>query len=79
MLFESFSKALRGPSCVFLITCKVPTLEPIDGLTFVFHGVLILGGNLEVFYGAVTLEVGLYAILTADLFQCLCIDPGCKI
>ena len=68
MVFESFSKGPRGLSYVFLITCKVPTLEPIDGPTFVFHGVLILGRNQEVFIGAATLEVGLYAILTADFF-----------
>ena len=69
MFFESFSKGPRGLSYVFLITCKVPTLEPVDGLTFVFHGVLILGGNQEVFHGAVTLQVGLYAIPTTDLFD----------
>ena len=36
---------------------------------FVFHGVLIFGGNQEVFNGAVTFEVGLYAILTTGLFN----------
>ena len=45
MFFESFSKGPRGFPYVFLITHKVPTLEPVDGPTFVFHGVLILGGT----------------------------------
>ena len=48
VFFESFSKGPRGLSYVFLITSKVPTLEPVDGLTFVFHKVLVLGGNQEV-------------------------------
>ena len=71
MFFESFSKGPRGLSYVFLITRKVPTLEPVDGPTFVFHGVLVLWGNQEVFNGAIaiTFEVGLYAIPTADLFD----------
>ena len=69
MLTESFSKGLRGLSYVFFITSKVPTLAPIDGSTFIFHGVLILRGNQEVFNGAVTLEVGLYAILISHLFD----------
>ena len=63
VFFESFFKGPRGLSCVFLITCKVPTLGPVDCPTFVFHGVLILGGNQEVFNGAFTLEVGLYACM----------------
>ena len=45
VLLESFSKAPRGFSYIFIITCKVPTLEPIDCLTFVSHGVLVLGGD----------------------------------
>ena len=69
MVFESFSKGPRDLSYEFLITCKVPTLEPVDGLSFVFRGVLILWGSQEVFNCAVTLEVGLYAILTADLLN----------
>ena len=69
VFFESFSKGPRGLPYVFLITCKVPTLELVYGPTFVFHKVLILGGNQEVFNGAVTLEVGLYAILTTYLFD----------
>ena len=45
VIFESFSKGPRSLSYIFLITCKVPTLEPVDGSTFVFHGVFVLGGN----------------------------------
>ena len=43
MLLESFSKGPRGFPYIFIITCKVPTLEPIDGPTFVSHGVFALG------------------------------------
>ena len=69
MFFESFFKGPRHLSYVFLITCKVPTLEPVKGPTFLFYGVLILGRNQEVINGAVTFDVGLYAILTADPFN----------
>ena len=68
MLFESFSKGPRGFPYVLIITCKVPTLEPVDGPTFVGHGVLVLEQNQEVF---ITFEVGLYAILPTDLFDAL--------
>ena len=50
-----------------LITEKLPTLVPVDGPTFVFHSVLVLGRNQDVLKGSVTPKVGLYAILTADL------------
>ena len=69
MFFESFSKGPRGLPYVFLITCKIPTLEPVDGPTFVFHGVLVLEGIQEGFDGAIAFEVGLYAIPTTDLFD----------
>ena len=46
VFFESFSKGPRGFPYVFLITCKVPALEPVDGPTFVCHGILVLGGDL---------------------------------
>ena len=36
---------------------------------FCFHGVLVFGGKQEVFNGAVTFEVGLYAIPTTDPFD----------
>ena len=67
MFFEYFSKGPRGLPYVFLITCNVPTLEPVDVPPFVFHGVLVLGGNQEVFNGAVTFEEGQYAIPTTDV------------
>ena len=69
MFFESFSKGPGGLPYIFLITCKVPTLEPVDGPTFVFHGVLVLGENQEGFNGAISFEVGLYAIPTTDPFD----------
>ena len=34
MLLESFSKGPGGLSYIFLITCKLPTLEPVNGSTF---------------------------------------------
>ena len=40
-----------------------------DGPTFVFHGVLVLGGNQEGINGVITFEVGLYAIPTTYLFD----------
>ena len=43
MLFESFTKGPRGFLCVLIITCKVPTLEPVDGPTFVNHWILVPG------------------------------------
>ena len=69
MLFESFTKGPRGFPYVLIITCKVSTLEPVDGPTFVSHGVLVLGGDQQVFNGAVTFEVDLYTIPIADLFS----------
>ena len=66
VFFESFSKGPRDLPYVLLITHKVPTFEPVDGLTFVFHGVPISGGNQKVFNCAITFEVGLYAIHTTD-------------
>ena len=66
MFFESFSKGPRGLPYVFLITRKVPTLEPVDGPLLFSLESLSLGepGGCN---GAVTFEVGLYAILTTDL------------
>ena len=43
MFFESFSKGPRGLHYVFLITCKVPTFGPVDGLTFISIEPLSLG------------------------------------
>ena len=68
---NTFFKGPRGFPYVFLITCKVPTLELVYGPTFVFHEVLVLGGNQEVFKCAITFEVGLYVIPTTDLLMLL--------
>ena len=59
MLLESFSKGPRGFSYVFIITCKVATLEPIDGPTFVSHQGPCPCGRPVDFYDAVTFKVGL--------------------
>ena len=48
VFFDSFSIGPGDLSYTFLITCKFSTLEPIDGQTFVFHGVFILRGNQDV-------------------------------
>ena len=69
VLLESFSKGPRGFPCVFIITGKVTTLKPIYGPTFADHGVFVFGGDQQVFDGAITFEVGLYAIPPTDLFN----------
>ena len=69
MFLVSFTKGPGGFPYVFLITCKVPTLIPIDGITLGDHGVFVLGGDQEVFEGAATLEVSLDTIPTTDLFD----------
>ena len=63
VLFESFSKGPRGFPYVFNISGKVTGLEPVYGLTFVDHGVFVLGETSMFLIGATTFEVGLYAIL----------------
>ena len=42
-LLESFSKGPRGFPYIFIIAAKVTALEPVYGLTFVDHGVFVLG------------------------------------
>ena len=69
MFFESFSKGPRGFPYVFLITCKVLPLEPVDGPTIAFLWVFVFGGNQEILNGAITFEVALYAIPTTDLLD----------
>ena len=56
MLFVSFTKGPRGLPYVIIITGKVPTLIPIDGITLEDHGVFVLGGDQEVLDGAATLK-----------------------
>ena len=43
MFFVSFTKGPGGFPYVFIITGKVPTLIPIDGITLGDHGVFVLG------------------------------------
>ena len=69
MFFVSFTKGPGGFLYVFIITAKVPTLVLINGITLGDHRVFVLGGDQEVFDGAVTFEVSLDAILTTDLFD----------
>ena len=69
MLFVSFTKGPGGFPYVFIITAKVPTLIPIDGITLGDHGVFVLGGDQEVFDGAASFEVSLDPIPATDLFD----------
>ena len=68
MFFLSFTKGPGGFPYVFIITGKVPTLIPIDGITLGDHGVFVLGGDQEVLDGAATFEVSLDTIPTTYLF-----------
>ena len=45
VLIESFIQGPRGFPYVFIIAGKVTTLEPVNGLTYVDHGVFVLGGD----------------------------------
>ena len=67
MFFVSFTKGPGGFLYVFIITGKVPTLIPIDGITLGDHGVFVLGGDQEVLDGAAIFEVSLDTIPTTDL------------
>ena len=69
MLFVSFTKSPGGLPYVFIITGKVPTLIPIDGITLRDHGVFVLGGDQEVLDDATTFEVSLDPIPATDLFD----------
>ena len=59
MFFVSSTKGPGGFPYVFIITGKVPTLIPIDGITLGDHGVFVLEGDQEVLDGAATFEVSL--------------------
>ena len=54
MFFVSFTKGPGGFPYVFIITDKVPTLIPIDGITLGDHGVFVLWGDQEVLDGTAT-------------------------
>ena len=69
MLLVSFTKGPGGFPYVFIITAKVPTLIPTDGITLVDHRVFVLGGDQEVLDGGATFEVSLDVIPTTDLFD----------
>ena len=69
VLFVSFTKGPGGFLYVLIITAKVLTLIPIDGITLVDHWVFVLGGYQEVLDGAATFEVSLDAIYTKDIFD----------
>ena len=69
VLFVSFTTGPGGFPYVLIITAKVPTSIPIDGITLVDLRVFVLGGDQEVLDGAATFEVSLDAIPTTDLFD----------
>ena len=69
MLLVSFTKGPGGFPYVFIITGKVPTLIPIDGITLGDHGVFVLGGDQEVLDGAASFEVSLDPIPATDHFD----------
>ena len=69
VFFVSFTKGPGDFPYVLIITAKVTTLIPIDGITLVDHRVFVHGGDQEVLYGATTFEVSLDAIPTTDLFE----------
>ena len=69
MLFVSFTKGPGGFPYVFIITCEVPTLIPVYGITLGDHRVFVLKGDQEVLDGATTFEVSLDPIPTTDPFD----------
>ena len=78
MLFVSFTKGPGAFPYGLIITAKVPSLIPIDGITLVDHWVFVLGGDQEVLDSAATFEVSLDAIPTTDFFdtftKTLCVE-----
>ena len=68
-VFVSFTKGPGGFLYLPIITAKVPTLIPINGIILVDHRVFVLGGDQEVHDGATTFEVSLDPISTTDLFD----------
>ena len=69
MLFVPFIKGPGGFPYVFIITCEVPTLIPVDGITLRDHRVFVLRGDQEVFDSAPTFEVSLDPIPSTNLFD----------
>ena len=69
VFFVSFTKGTGGFPYVFIITAKVTTLIPIDGITLVDYRVFVPGGDQEVLDCTTTFELSLDAIATTDLFD----------
>ena len=69
MLFVSFTRGPGGFPYVFIITCEVPTLIPVYGITLGDHRVFVLRGDQEVFDGAPTFEVSLDPTPSTDPFD----------
>ena len=69
VFFVSFTKGPGGFPYVFIITAKVTTLIPIDGITLVDYRVFVPGGDQEVLDCTTTFELSLDAIATTDLFD----------
>ena len=69
MLFVSFTKGPGGFPYVFIITCEVPTLKSIDGITLGDHRVFVLRGDQDVFDGSAPFEVSWDPIPSTDLFD----------
>ena len=69
MLFVSFTKGPGGFPYIFIITCEVPTLIPVYGITLGHHRVFVLREDQEVFDDASTFEVSLDPIPSTDLFD----------
>ena len=80
MLFVPFTKGPGGFPYVSIITCEVPTLIPIDGITLGDHRVFVLRGDQEDYDGAPTFEVSFDPIPSTDLFdtftKTLCVGYG---
>ena len=69
MLFVSFTKGPGGFFYVFIITGEVPTLIPIDGITWETMGSLSLGETRRFLMVLPSFEVSLDTIPTTDLFN----------
>ena len=79
VLFVSFTKGPGGFPYVFIITCVVPTLIPVDGITLEDHRVFVLGGDQEVSDGVATFVVSLDPIPSTDLFDTFTKDLLCRV
>ena len=78
VLLESFSKGPRGFPYVFIITCKVPMLELVGGLTFVSYGILVHGETIRFLMVLLPLKWVCIPYLL-QIFWCFCIDLRCRV